>query len=95
MSLIGKGAYGCVISPFQRISISKLIEMIKEEQHTNLIYKEHTVKRQRINGGLPHKNRVCNMCNECRYGKNCMKCGKEKNKDYLKYKKCYNCYFEK
>jgi len=45
--------------------------------------------------GLPHKNRVCNMCNECRYGKNCMKCGKEKNKEYLKYKTCYNCYFGK
>jgi serine/threonine protein kinase len=38
-------------NPFQRISTSKLIEMINEEQHTHLMYKEHPVKRQRINGG--------------------------------------------
>ena len=38
-------------NPFIRISTSSLIEMINEEQHTQLMYKEHPVKRQRINGG--------------------------------------------
>jgi hypothetical protein len=45
--------------------------------------------------GNAHKNRKCNLCNTCRYGKNCMKCGIEKNKDYLKYELCYNCYWKK
>jgi len=38
-------------NPFIRISTSSLIEMINEEQHTYLMYKEHPVKRQKINGG--------------------------------------------
>jgi hypothetical protein len=45
--------------------------------------------------GNPHKNRICNLCNICRYGKNCAKCGIEKNMNYIKYELCYNCYFNK
>jgi hypothetical protein len=37
----------------------------------------------------PHKNRVVNLCNECRY-KYCKDCGIEKFDK--KYKLCYNCW---
>ena len=44
--------------------------------------------------GLPHKNRIFNMCNFCK-NNYCKECGNEKNKKYIKYKLCYDCYCEK
>ena len=39
--------------------------------------------------GIPHKNRKNNLCNDCKR-KYCIICDNEK--DYIKYKKCYDCY---
>ncbi len=47
------------------------------------------------NCGSPHKNRVCNLCNICKYGKNCNKCGIEKDIKYIKYDLCLKCYCKK
>ena len=38
-----------------------------------------------------HKNRIINKCNDCKK-KYCVICKSEKNHNYIKYKKCYDCY---
>ena len=43
--------------------------------------------------GETHLNRKENKCIVCKK-KYCIICGDEKNPDYLKYKKCYNCYMD-
>jgi hypothetical protein len=51
------------------------------------------VKKCNRNCGDTHLNRKINKCNVCKR-KYCIICKEEKNPNYLKYKKCYNCYMD-